>query len=78
MSGESYPLLPQSLQVGLMEACAAAGAAMGTRARLRPGPGPGPQVQLKRVLPDFFAYAGLYACPAWSRRTNHSVPAQLS
>ncbi|KAF6256009.1 hypothetical protein COO60DRAFT_151357 [Scenedesmus sp. NREL 46B-D3] len=48
---ESYPLLPQSLQVSLMEGCAAAGAAMGSRARQRPGPGPGPQVQLKRVLP---------------------------
>jgi hypothetical protein len=46
-----------------MEACAAAGAAMGSRARQRPGPGPGPQVQLKRVLPGAMIIIGIfYVC----------------
>jgi hypothetical protein len=53
---DCYPLLPQALQVSLMEVLAAAGAGLGSRARQRPGPGPGPQVTLKRILPGELHY----------------------
>lgn len=51
---ECYSLLPQALQVLLLESCASAATAMGSRARSRPGQGPGPQVQLKRIMPGTY------------------------